>query len=455
MKRAFYVLGLSLWATAATAVAGELVQYVDKPDDSYRWRVYRVVEPVPGVPVAELRLVSQTWKGVAWKHQLFVAYPRSAGRAIQGVLVVMGGSWKESYDEAAQEGEELPGEVDLLAQVAPVVGLPVALLNQVPFQPMFDGLTEDDLIAYTFDRHLVTGEEEWPLLLPMVKSAVRGMDAMTEYARQEWELDLVDFMVTGASKRGWTTWLTGAVDRRVNAIAPMVIDMLNMPEQMEHQLRTWGDYSHEISSYTELDLNARMATPDGRRLTSIVDPYTYRDRLTMPKMILLGTNDAYWPLEALNVYYDDLVGEKHILYAPNVGHGIDADRIRLINNVAVMAQKAAGYLAFPHHSWEMKEDAEGLELSVEAGGNPARAAVWVATSQTRDFRQAEWSSQRMEQTGEAGRNRAHTYVYHLARPEAGFAALYGEVQHRIRGRTLFLSTQVHVIEGAPPVTTRR
>ena len=41
------------------------------------------------------------------------------------------------------------------------------------------------------------------------------------------------FVVSGGSKRGWTTWTTAAVDRRVVAIMPAVIDLLNLEKSFD------------------------------------------------------------------------------------------------------------------------------------------------------------------------------------------------------------------------------
>src|SRR5205085_4291061 len=101
---------------------------------------------------------------------------------------------------------------------------------------------------------LKTGDTTWPLLAPMAKSAVRAMDATQEATKKEWGLDIATFTITGASKRGWTTWLTGAVDDRAIAIAPMVIDMLNMSPHTKLQKESFGGKSSEqIDDYNGLD----------------------------------------------------------------------------------------------------------------------------------------------------------------------------------------------------------
>jgi PhoPQ-activated pathogenicity-related protein len=155
-------------------------------------------------------------------------------------------------------------------------------------------------------------------LFPMTKAAVRAMDAL-----QSVDGGLRRFVVTGASKRGWTTWLTGAFDERVAGIVPVVFDNLRFEAQLPHQLVTWGRYSERIGDYTGRGLAALIHTPRGQELVGEVDPWSHRRRLNrLPKLVVNGTNDPYWTVDAIRLYWDGLGGEKSVLYVPNGGHGI-------------------------------------------------------------------------------------------------------------------------------------
>ena len=441
MKR--ILCGLFVVAGTVPAARADLKGYVAKPDATFRW-TKRAEGEVNGVRIVELRLISQTWRGIEWKHRLFVARPRDPITTSQALMVISGSSWRDAYDEPPTGRPDF-GNTDLLVRLANLARMPVAFLQHVPFQPMFGGKHEDEIIAYTFQQYMKTKESDWPLLLPMTKAAVRGMDAIQAFARDAWSFDIRNFTVTGGSKRGWTTWLTGAVDRRVNSIAPMVIDVLNMGPQMRHQLESWGQYSNQINDYTELGIQEQMSSPEGRALNRIVDPFVYRHDLTQPKLIMLGTNDPYWPVDALNLYWHQLVGEKHILYVPNKGHGLD-DYRRVLGGAAAIALQAAGKLKLPDLDWDLLEHDDGLHLSVRSTPTPSRLRAWIAHSPTRDFRKAKWESFPIDLD-------AARIEHRLARPATGYAVMFGEAVYTIDGHEIFLSTTLQVIEALDGWTT--
>ncbi|MBI4576151.1 MAG: PhoPQ-activated pathogenicity protein [Planctomycetes bacterium] len=435
---------LALAVTPSVALGGDeeaspLHAYVARPDDSFHWE-RRAEQDLDGITLVELRLVSQTWRGIPWKHRLFVVRPPELRHPEQGLMLIEGGSWKDSY-EGEPRPEEFRGrkEWEYAREVAERLGMPVAILLNVPFQPLFDGRKEDALIAHTFVEYFKTREPDWPLLLPMVKSAVRGMDAVQQFAREAWGVDVQHFVVGGASKRGWTTWLTGAVDPRVNAIAPAVIDVLNMGPQMKHQVETWGTYSERIHDYTDVGLPQLLEKPEGLELLKVVDPYSYKASLTMPKMILLATNDRYWPVDALNLYWDGLVGEKYVLYVPNQDHGVE-DLVRVVANLTAFARKAAGEIEFPRLEWDSAQTAEALTLRLRSDRKPIRALAWIASSGTRDFRDSRWKAVPLEPASDG------SWGYSLPLPAEGHAALFAEVIYNLGDQPLHLSTTVRVSE---------
>ncbi len=89
---------------------------------------------------------------------------------------------------------------------------------------------------------------------------------------------------------------TGSQDKRVLAVAPMVIDVLNMPVSIPYHKEVWGDYSEQIEDYVKLGIAQDMESQEGKDLATMIDPYSYRATLTMPKLIIIGTNDEYWPV---------------------------------------------------------------------------------------------------------------------------------------------------------------
>ena len=261
-----------------------LKSYIANGDATYSW-VLKDSTKLGSSMAYQLVLTSQKWHNITWRHQLTIVVPATV-KYDGAMLFITGGSNKDEQPNWSTDDNMWP----ILAAIASKNKAIVALIKQVPNQPLFDGKTEDELISFTLHQFKQDKDYSWPLLFPMVKTAVRSMDAIQEFSSKKLHHTITNFVISGASKRGWTTWLSNAIDdKRVKAIGPMVIDMLNMPKSLSYQLDTYGEYSIQIEDYVKLGIPQGADTPDGKAITTMVDPYSYRDKMTIPKIIFIGT----------------------------------------------------------------------------------------------------------------------------------------------------------------------
>lgn len=390
-----------LWASAG------LKEYVARPDDSYSFEI--VSQSVQdGMHVLTVRLTSQTWQDIVWQHWLTILRPENPTHPDKGLLFISGGNNDSPAPNLAS------GTNRAVMMVAQNTGATAAILNQVPNQPLINNYHEDALISYTYEKFMEGDGDDWPLLYPMVKSAVRAMDAVQTITQDKFGASVDKFLVTGGSKRGWTTWLSAVVDDRIERIAPMIIDMLNTREQMEHQKRSYGAYSQSIDDYTERDLQDRMLAGEGDHLLAQVDPYSWRNELVLPKLVLLGANDPYWTVDAANLYFDGLEGRKYLYYQANTGHDVNMEGVATL--VQFFYEMLDG-TAFPEIKWQVEQDAL-LTVTWEKPGG--QALLWEALSPNRDFRKSQWTSRPLEGAG--------TVTVPLEAPAQGWRAVYVEVQ---------------------------
>src|SRR5205085_2366827 len=172
----------------------------------------------------------------------------------------------------------------------------------------------------------------------------------------------------------------------------------------------------QINDYNGLD--EQIDTPRGQALRKLVDPWEYRDRLTQPKLVMLGTNDRYWPLDACNLYWNDLQGEKYLIYVPNNGHGL-ADRARLVAGLNALNRHVISGQPMPQLKWNYVSNDGGIELNVTSDVRPTRVRIWSAKAATRDFRDSQWTAIEAATAGDA-------FVHKHPSPSEGYAALLGE-----------------------------
>ena len=365
-----------------------LSHYLNNNDKTNAWEV-RDEYQFDNTKAYSVLLISQKWQGILWKHEMIVFVPEEI-KYDGALLFITGGSINDGFPNMAAKDDKTSF---FMASIANKNKAPVVILRQVPYQPLYGGLTEDALISYTLNEFRKDKDYSWPLLFPMVKSAVRAMDAVQEFSRERLGRQVNRFVVSGASKRGWTTWLTGAVrDKRVVAISPMVIDMLNMPATLEYQKEMYGCYSEEIQDYVNLEIPQAIHSEFGNAVVKMVDPYSYREKLTMPKMIFMGTNDPYWTIDAVKHYIDEIPGQNLLHYVPNAGHGL-GDKVQALGALSAFFALNMTNTPIPVCSWSLQEKERNIQITVKTSPDKLqRALLWTATSATRDFREAKWSS---------------------------------------------------------------
>ncbi len=248
-------------------------------------------------------------------------------------------------------------------------------------------------------------------------------------------------MVSGASKRGWTTWLTGASDKRVEAIGPMVIDMLNMQVNIPYHKIAWGEYSIQIEDYVKLGIAQQVGSPEGEALVKMVDPYSYRKMLTMPKMIFNGTNDEYWPVDAIKNYISDIPGDNHLCYIPNAGHDL-GDKTQALNTLSAFFGEAVTGSKHPKCDYTISEKNGIITLEVKANGKLLDDAIlWSADSDDRDFRDEEWTAKSLGEKGEKD------FTVTLNYPGSGYKAFYVDLKYKAPfGKDYTQSTRMFLMD---------
>jgi PhoPQ-activated pathogenicity-related protein len=424
-----------------------LDRYVAKPDPTYEWKIARTVNG-NGATQYIVDLKSQTWRTEkdvdrpVWQHWLNIVKPDNAKSNIAFLFIVGGGN-----------GGDPPQSADASTlKLAQATNSVVAELKMVPNQALVfhgDGVPrkEDDLIGYTWDQYLKTGDETWPARLPMVKSAVRAMDCVQELCASEngGNLKVEKFVVAGGSKRGWTTWCTAAVDKRVAAAVPIVIDVINVPACSKHHVAAYGFYAQAIGDYVRHNLTGRGEDPRTKALYAIEDPYSYRDRFTMPKFVVNAAGDQFFPPDSSQFYYSDLPGEKCLRYVANADHSLrDSDALESI--IAFYETVLTGKPR-PKYSWKFEDDGT---IRVKTPDAPKSVVLWEATNpDARDFR--------VMTIGKAYKSRPLTdlgngeFAAKAGTPEKGWTASFIELTYDVgQSFPLKLTTAVRILPDRLP-----
>ena len=333
-----------------------------------------------------IKMISGEWLDskkvdqVEWWHYVDIIIPKQTTSST-GIMFIDGGEKSDDYFrlDAQSVGNSIKTESVIVN------------VSNIPFQPLNflsseqDSFEEDDLIAFAWNKFLKQGAKqkdvEWLPRFPMTRAIVRAMDLAQEIVLQN-DIVVKDFVVSGASKRGWTAWTTSAVDSRVKAVVPMVIDMLNLVPSFENHYRSYGEFSPAVQEYVNYNIQDWLGTEEFKVLMSYIEPFSFIDKFTMPKYIINAGSDEFFSTDSWRFYYDKLPGEKIIRYVPNKNHSLDGRY--LTEDLVSYFYRVINDIEIPSLSWNLSDNKLIAELDYDGNYD---VSVWTAKNDNgRDFR---------------------------------------------------------------------
>ena len=384
--------------------------FIKHNDDAYKYTFISENNSNPDVTIITYILDSQKWPittyenmpTTTWQHKLVIYIPKKIAHA-KALLYANGEYNRDAKGKSEAEGGNVyyaKNQIDYAAiainNAAPVIELQNTL-NQCLF---FDNkpVRGDQIITYTYKIALANPLQNAYLAghLPMIKAIIKAMDASQEILTQKYDIDITGFILSGASKEGLAVRLAALEDNRVEAIIPIVADMLNTQKSLQHICEFYGNCPAALNDYKKgglLDMRNTQAAAD---LMKIEDPFMYlsasyaskyKDRLAIPKHIINASGDNIFVPDSSKLYFDKLPGDSNYLrYLPNTRHffALNATSLQLVNE----AINSYFYLILnktplPKINWCLYND----KIELISSTKPKAIKLWFSNNKhKRDFR---------------------------------------------------------------------
>jgi len=388
-----------------------LDDFINMPDDTYAWT--ETNKTLSGNNIGGhwsaflLNLTSQSWLNhtfvdkPVWWHWLWCVIPEKLDHNDFATMIGTG-------NKNSQNPPDL-GDEYLLAStyVATHTNTIVCVLYNIPNEPLVfynDPLqksrSEDAIIAFGWNVFMQMYDSDpddnfryqWLTHFPMAKATIKAMDTVETWAAAKMDIHITRWATAGASKRGWSTWLTAAADQdRIVAFIPMVMDMPNLHSEMHHMWRAYGGWTFAFGDYYAENLTMYIDTPAFLDLCNATDPVVFFDRYEgMWKMPIDAINDEFFMPDDEHYWWNQFPQPKWFQMNPDAEHSLSTAIEELVPTLSTFLVLYLESITMPTISWSIYNQSGNISVSYQ--GNTSQiidARVWHGRScgtKRRDFR---------------------------------------------------------------------
>lgn len=390
--------------------------YLSEKEDVFDWQILDSTQK-RGVTYVEAYITTLNWKQELWKHFAIIMIPPTVNYSDVYMVIEQGVS-VNGEPEIINNSHPIYGTfINALIDYSNLTGTISVLMRNIPDIPSLGITNEDEFVFYCLDKYSDTRDLSWNPFAPMMKSTMNGFTAIQEICSNE-GVEVNTYTLSGLSKRGWTTYLTGAYDSRVKSLIPVVIDYVNIPKGYGRRIDIYGENSPkplQDALFYEIGTIEGNLKPFGREVLKAMDPFELKEYLQKPIYVISGTNDTNFAIDNAKFYVDDFAQMK-LAYQKNAGHTYEPEYL---------------YSSFCFHLFqntntdlpeltcvETIENGQ-LKLSVSATHDFLSINVIKATNDTQNFSEANWSTSSL---GVSNKNFSHSENL----PATGYKTVYLE-----------------------------
>ena len=328
-----------LLATLVGALANPFNEYINHDDGKFAWKdTGDKIDTLLGGTGYMLNVTSLQWldesravgpNGALWTHQVLVVVPKNLEIKNRATIYITGGC-NEHPSMPKKDDEDLL-LVDMIAHGTKSIAVALFQIPNChiiyPSDPTHAHRSEDAMIAWAWKEFLATNDTEWLPRFPMAKAAFKAMEAAQDFASQKQFANIDGWMVAGASKRGWTTWMVGAATcptcPNVVGLIPLVPIAPSILKDLHHQYQSYGGWTFAFNDYYKANITGDIDTPLFKYAMSLVDPINYSQRLArLPKNVVVSSDDEFMMMEWTNIWWGGIAGETLLTIANNAEHSL-------------------------------------------------------------------------------------------------------------------------------------
>jgi len=169
---------------------------------------------------------------------------------------------------------------------------------------------------------------------------------------------------------------------------------INFVEVEHHQWKSYGGWTWALSDYLDMNIMTRLDIPEMRQLQENVDPFFYKDRLTMPKLVVNAVLDEFQQPDDTHYWWNEMPEPKHFLITPNAEHSEATGIFEIVPAIGTWMVHLLRKQKIPEFTWDIDKRTGAITATLNDVGEVYEASVWYAHScgtnpdgiKRRDFR---------------------------------------------------------------------